>query len=155
MEHFPFAPVPPVIAALLRDAAAAYRQTARAEAILWSAQALAPSCLPVYFSLYKFYFYQGRLDDAEKVTRQGLAMAARLGGFEPDWRAATPASADWSDSGGPTHFYLFSLKALAFIRLRQRACADSAAILAKLSEIDPRDSIGADVIRDLARGVAD
>lgn len=154
-ENFPFAPeVPPVVAKLLQDAAAAYSQTHRAEAILWSAQAIAPSCLPVYFSLYKFYFYKHQLENAEQAARQGLAVAARLGGFDPDWRAATPHSADWNDCFGPQHFYLFSLKALAFICLRQQRADESRAILDKLEEIDLRDSVGASVIRDLVRGAA-
>lgn len=154
MPAFAFSgPVPPHIARLLSEAAAAYGQTHRAEAILWSAQALAPSCLTVYFSLYKFYFYKNRLEDAERVTRQGLAMAARLGAFEPDWRAATAAGVDWCDSTGPRRFYLFSLKALAFIRLRRNDIAESAALLAKLAELDPSDRVGAGVIRDLARAV--
>ena len=56
-ENFAFGrEVSSVIANLLREAAATYSQTFRAEAILWSAQAIDPTCLPVYFSLYKFYF---------------------------------------------------------------------------------------------------
>lgn len=152
-EHFPFGrEVPPVIARLLQDAAAAYAQTHRAEAILWSAQAIDPGCLPVYFSLYKFYFYKARLDMAEQVARQALTVAARHGAFNPDWRHASAGSTDWSDCYGPQHFYLFSLKALAFICLRRQRPEESRDILDKLAEIDPQDSVGASVIRDLMRG---
>lgn len=148
-EHFPFAQVPPVIARLLQDAAAAYAQTHRAEAILWSAQAIDPDCMPVYFSLYKFYFYKGRLDMAERAARQALTVAARLGAFDPDWRKASVSGPDWNDRTGPQHFYLFSLKALAFICLRCRRVEESRSILDKLEEIDPQDSVGAGVIRAL------
>jgi hypothetical protein len=51
---------------------------------------------------------------------------------------------------GPQHFYLFTLKALAFIRLRLGRPGESLALLNKLSELDPGDSVGSSVIRDLA-----
>ncbi|MFI4940098.1 MAG: hypothetical protein ACHP7O_07135, partial [Burkholderiales bacterium] len=120
--------------------------------ILWSAQAIDPDCLPVYFSLYKFYFYKGQLEMAEQVVRKALTVAARHACFDPDWRNAHAASADWSNSSSPQHFYLFTLKALAFICLRRGRPEESRDILDKLTEIDPQDSIGATVIRDLMRG---
>lgn len=154
-ESFPFdREVSPVIAKLLQDAAVAYGQMHRAEAILWSAQAIDPACLPVYFSLYKFYFYKGRLEMAERVARQALAVAARHGAFDPDWRNASAVTVDWNDRYGPQHFYLFSLKALAFICLRSKRAEECRDILDKLAEIDPQDSVGATVIRDLMRGAA-
>ncbi len=45
-------------------------------------------------------------------------------------------SADWSNRSGAQRFFLFSLKALAFIRLRQGDSKESERILAKLSELD-------------------
>lgn len=146
--------LPAPVIKLLRDAVEAYRQPNRAEAILWSAQAMYPKCLPIYFALYKFYFHQGRLDEAERATRLALAAAATAGGFDADWHGATPATVNWSDTLSPQHFYLFSLKALAFIRLRRGDRRESLAILQKLAEIDPGDSVGATVIRDLAAASA-
>lgn len=140
----------PVITQLLREAAAAYQQTSRAEAILWSAQAIDPTCLPMYFALYKFYFYKFRLADAEKVALMGLRTAAHQGGFPADWSRLSPLSASWSITDGPQHFYLFTLKALAFIRLRLGKREESLALLGKLRELDPGDSVGSSVIHDLA-----
>lgn len=130
-------------------AAAAYGQPNRAEILLWSAQAMYPECLPIYFALYKFYFYKGRLDEAERAARFALRAAAWAGGFPAEWASLNRTTVDWTDVRGPQHFYLFSLKALAFIRLRRGARQDSLAILKKLEEIDPDDSVGASVIRDL------
>jgi len=141
----------PATTRLLREAAAACGQAHRREAILWSAQAIEPTSLPVYFALYKFYCHQGRLEQAEAVVARALAEAARQGGFGADWRLAT-AGADWA--GGAHHFFLFSLKALAFIRLRRHCPQDTRAILAKLAELDPHDSVGASVVGDLLRGAA-
>jgi tetratricopeptide (TPR) repeat protein len=140
----------PVITQLLQDAAAVYQQTNRAEAILWSAQAIDPACLPVYFALYKFYFYKFRLEDAEKVALMGLKAAAKLGGFPSDWWRLSVYDANWDSAADAQHFYLFSLKALAFIRLRLGKREESLALLDKLKELDPKDSVGSSVIRDLA-----
>lgn len=51
---------------------------------------------------------------------------------------------------GAQHFYLFTLKALAFIRLRLGRREESLALLGKLRELDPGDSVGSSVIHDLA-----
>ncbi len=134
----------------LRDAA--YAEPARAEALLLDAQHLDPECLPVYFALYKFYFHRSRLADAERVARRALDTAARQAGFPADWATLAPDSVDWS--GRVAHFYLFSLKALAFIHLRQGRAQKACAILNKLVEIDPLDSVGASVIGSLATATA-
>lgn len=140
----------PVITQLLQEAAAVYQQSSRAEAILWSAQAIDPTCLPVYFALYKFYFYKFRLADAEKVALMGLGTAAHQGGFPAEWSHLSPTTAKWNSTEGAQHFYLFTLKALAFIRLRLGRREESLALLDKLRELDPNDSVGSSVIRDLA-----
>jgi tetratricopeptide (TPR) repeat protein len=137
---------------LLEQAMVSYGRTEDAERLLWEARRAAPDALPVYFSLYKFYFYKGDLANAELAARMALLAAARQGAFDADWRGLTPASADWSRYDGPAHFYLFSLKALSFIRLRQGDRGEALAILAKLAEIDPADSVGASVIRSIAEG---
>jgi hypothetical protein len=104
----------------------------------------------VYFALYKFYFYRGRLLEAERATLDGLTEAAAQGGFTDDWKQLHAGSADWTQATGPVRFYLFSLKALAFIRLRNVRTSEATAILAKLAELDPGDQVGGSVIRSLA-----
>lgn len=138
---------------LLDEAMSAYADTERAEALLKQAQTEAPDALPVYFSLYKFYFYKGRLEDAERSARLALEIAARQGGFANDFRALTADSADWSRHDGPQHFYLFSLKALAFIRLRRGDKRDCEQILDKLRELDQADTVGGSVIGSIAAGI--
>jgi tetratricopeptide (TPR) repeat protein len=148
---FPFAEeTPPRVAALLAEAGAAYRDEQRAEALLRAAQHADPQSLPAWFALYKFYFYRHRLPEAERVALEALAVAAAQGGFDADWTRLHCRSADWAAATGPARFYLFSLKALAFIRLRLDRAAESAALLAKLAELDPADRVGGSVIRSLA-----
>ena len=140
----------PKVAALLAEAASAHGDDARAETLLKAAQHTDPQCLAAYFALYKFYFYRGRLLEAEQAALDGLAVAGAQGRFASDWEILHPDSADWTPATGPVRFYLFSLKALAFIRLRSGRTTEAAAILAKLAELDPRDQVGASVIRSLA-----
>lgn len=168
-------PAPAAVDQRLVDAAASYADGALAETLLLEAHTLDPSCLPVYFALYKFYFYKSRLADrtearaavqgrtgcgfadAERIALAALDTAASQAGMPADWRQLTAQSANWTDTRGPQHFYLFSLKALAFIRLRRGRADTAQALLAKLAELDPSDTVGGSVIGSLAaatRGAA-
>jgi tetratricopeptide (TPR) repeat protein len=143
---------PAAVDAQLRAAAQVYADTSAAEAILQRALSMDTKCLATYFSLYKFYFYKHQLLNAEGAALMALEAAARQGGFNADWHRLDVNSSDWSRVDSPQHFYLFTLKALAFIRLRLNRRDEACAILDKLVELDPRDSVGADVIRALAAG---
>lgn len=79
-----------------------------------------------------------------------MKTAAAQGGFPADWWRLSVYDANWDSVDGAQHFYLFTLKALAFIRLRLGKCEESLALLDKLKELDPKDSVGSSVIRDLA-----
>ncbi|UZR27275.1 hypothetical protein [Methylococcus mesophilus] len=154
MRSFYAGEVPAQVGGLLEQAMSAYADTEQAEAYLRQAHAEAPEALSVYFSMYKFYFYKGRLADAERVVRMALEAAALQGGFPNDIEALTPGTVDWQRYDAPQHFYLFSLKALAFIRLRRGEREDCERLLAKLGELDRNDSVGASVIRAFAEGSA-
>lgn len=143
--------LPPRIIGYLNAAASAH-DWREAESLLWRAQATDHDCLQVYYTLYKFYFNHKRLGDAERATCLALDAAARLANIAADWRLQQKDSCDWSIVSSPQHFYLFSMKALAFIRLRQLRDTDAALILTKLREIDPDDSVGASVIESYAAG---
>lgn len=146
--------LPPRVAGYLAAAAAAAGDWRDAESLLWRAQAADPECLHVYYILYKFYFRHQRLGDAERAACLALDAAARQAHISADWRQQDHNCCDWSQVDTAQHFYLFSLKALAFIRLRQQRLEDAAQILAKLHEIDPHDSVGASVIEAYATGAA-
>ncbi len=143
---------PPRIAGYL-SAAALTHDWREAESLLLRAQAAAPDCLHVYYTLYKLYATRNRLGDAEKTALMALDEAARQAEISSEWETLSRQSCDWQRVNSPQHFYLFSLKALAFIRLRQQRLADARTILNKLAEIDLDDSVGASVIRAYADGV--
>ncbi|QSA99230.1 hypothetical protein [Methylococcus sp. EFPC2] len=145
--------LPDKVGGLLEEVMSSYADTARAETLLQQAHSAAPDALPVYFSMYKFYFYKGRLEDAELAARQALETAARQGGFPSDFRQLTAESTDWTRHDSPQHFYLFSLKALAFIRLRQGDKEGCEQLLGKLGELDKSDTVGGSVIGSIAAGL--
>jgi tetratricopeptide (TPR) repeat protein len=142
--------IKPEVNACLQQAVACANDFERARALLHQAKEMDPDQLEVYTALYKFYFYRGYLDEAEMVTGESLARAAQQGGFDPDYTVLTPSSTDWQQQDGAARAYLYSLKALAFIRLRKDDRAGALAVLDKLQELDPEDQVGGSVIVELA-----
>lgn len=124
------------------------------EGLLWEAHQMAPQALPVYYALYKFYFNRRRLEEAERAALIGLDAAARQLGISADWTGLTPDSTDWT-AGGAARFFLFTLKALAFINLRRENPDRAEELLGKLRVLDPEDQVGYSVIALLAKGGAE
>jgi tetratricopeptide (TPR) repeat protein len=145
--------VPAALDGRLLEAARSYANTSRAESLLLDAHKLDPECLPVYFSLYKFYFYSHRLHEAKEIVLAALATAARQAKISSDWSQLTKNSAAWNETSSPAHFYLFSLRALAFIYLRLGRHEEANSLLDKLLELDTGDGVGASVVRSLAAAV--
>ncbi len=124
-------------------------------AALQDAYRAAPDQVETLIAMFKLLFYQGETVQAESLVREALLKASRQGGFAADWQALDKTSADWCDPRGPGRLYLYTLKALAFIRLRQDELESASAILQAMQRIDPEDRVGADVLRDLMEGVAE
>lgn len=144
--------MPPEIDTILQEAVVLYEDTEQAEARLQKAFAMAPERLEVYVALYKFYFYKNRIDEAETIALKALTEAAKQGCFSAEWSCLNSESSEWSPAADAQRFFLYTLKALAFINLRKGNNHNAEALLNKLLELDPRDQVGASVIRDLAIG---
>ncbi|WP_345534600.1 hypothetical protein [Viridibacterium curvum] len=122
------------------------------ESLLWTAQVSSPDCLPVYYLLYKYHASRRQFDLAEKAARSGLLHAAQQAGLPADWQAAEAGCADFSHTG-PARFWLFTLKALAFILLRQGRTEEASAALNKIRQVHGGASgLGDDVIAALLEG---
>ena len=145
--------IKPEVNASLQSAVACANDFDRARELLYQARELDPDQLEVYIALYKFLFYRGHLDEAKLVAEEALQRAALRGGFNADWRQLSSASSDWSQGDGPARTYLYSLKALAFISLRQGKHVQARALLEKLQQLDPEDLVGGSVIRQLAEAL--
>jgi hypothetical protein len=127
-----------------------------AENLFLQAQTLDSHCLQTYFALYKFYFFQKRLVDAERIVMAGLEESAKQGGFPNDYRRLAQNLQKWNLYADESAlFYLYTLKALAFIKLRLGFTLDAKIVLSHLQRLDPEDLSGASVIMDLAAGVTE
>lgn len=147
--------IPERVNAWLQAAALRPGDTAWAEENIKRALAENPEQLETYVALYKLYCYRGRFIEAETMARTALAKAAAQAGVAADWRTLTSDSTDWGQPDGPARLLLYSLKALAFISLRQEKLDEAGATLDLLARLDPEDRVGASVVRDMAGGLFD
>ena len=157
-ERVTFSPnIPTEVNNLLQAAVAASTvDQNQAETLFLQAQTLDSHCLQTYFALYKFYFFQKRLADAERIVLAGLEEAAKQGGFPNDYRRLVQNRQQWNlYANDSTLFYLYTLKALAFIKLRLGFMVDAQLVLSHIQQLDPEDLSGASVIMDLAAGVTE
>lgn len=136
--------VPEAVRTLLHQAAVA-APDARG-ALLWTAQAIAPSTLAVYYALYKYHAGRREFAQAERAAQRGLHEAAAQAGLAPDWQAVGPGCGADFHADGPARFWLFTLKALAFIRLRSGRPEESRALLDHIEHLQPGARVGHDVI---------
>lgn len=153
-----FGELPGEINDLLQAGVLAYRTDGEAaDALFREALKLDPQALPTYFCLYKIHTYRGRLDDARAIAESGLAEAARQAGWSADWRlwpsppCEAGQTATQADAG---RFALYTLKALAFIALRDDRTEDAGGMLAALRKLDPQGEVGWSVVAELAEGCA-
>lgn len=143
-------PVPPGIEPLLHDAAACYGEE-KAEAKLLRAYFLAPEQLVVLVALYRYYFYQHRLEDALVVAGRAMSIVARRLELPQNWEQLHPEQIGHAvlRSMGLLRFYLMVMKATGYIHLRLGNSAVGQAMLEKLVELDSHDRLGAKVLLDV------
>ena len=150
-EVINFGELPEEIDSLLQQGVAAYRHDrSRADHLFRQALAAAPRELPIYFCLYKIHTYQGNLDEAQSAAENGLREAARQAEWPLDWRQWRP-QAGLPDGAG--RFALYTLKALAFIHLRQNDSQGAVEMLDMLKQLDPAGAVGWPVVAALAEGI--
>lgn len=143
-------PLPAGIEPLLNDAAASYGEDV-AEALLLRAYFLAPEQLVVLVALYRYYFYQHRLDDALIVADRTLAIVSRRLDLPAKWQQLHPEHIGHAvlRSMGLLRFYLMVLKASGYIHLRMGKASTGQAMLEKLIELDSHDRLGGKVLLDV------
>ena len=131
------------VARLLMDAADKYGSE-EAESLLLRANLLAPQHLMVLVALYRYYFYQHRLEDALLVAESTLAVVGRRLDFPETWVYLREANvgAGVLKSMGLVRFYLMVLKAAGYINLRLGHLETGKAMLEKLVQLDSHDRIG-------------
>ena len=139
----------PEVNVWLQNAVACADDFERARSYLYKAREIDPDQLEVYVALYKFCFYRGRLEEAEQIALDALTRAADKGGFARDWRLLDKTSTNWNSLDSPARLYLYSLKALGFIRLRKGNYSGASKVLETLMSLDPEDQVGGSVVLTL------
>jgi len=122
----------------------------RTERLIDDARHALPARLELDIAMYKLHAYSGRLESAEELILSTLERAAAAAGFAADAAALDPTEARWLPATGPTRIYLYSLKALGFVRLRREDLSGALSALEALDRLDPTDQVGGSVVRDMA-----
>lgn len=145
-------PIAPEVERLIAAAGAGYGSD-EAENLLLRAYFRAPGQLVVLVALYRYYFYQHRLDDALVVADRTLAAVANRLNLPERWQQLHPEQLGYAAmrSIGLLRFYLTVLKAAGYINLRLGRAAEGEAMLEKLIEIDARDRLGGKALLDVYR----
>lgn len=128
---------------LIAMAAANYGND-EAELMLLRANFIAPQHLLVLVALYRYYFYQHRLEDALLVAESTLAVVGRRLKFPDTWQYLREINIGQGvmHSMGLVRFYLMVLKATGYVHLRLGNFETGQAMLQKLVELDSHDRIG-------------
>lgn len=137
-------PLPSEAEQLINSAARQYGDP-EAEMSLLKAHLVAPENLAVLVGLYRYYFYQHRLEDALKVAERAMQLSGRHLGLKGDWNDLdeTRLAGAAANSFGLLRFYLLALKAASIVLLRLGKIAASKARLRKLAALDSKDLLGA------------
>lgn len=143
-------PVPDGIDQLIAEAGRNYGEET-AEALLLRAYFLAPEALVVLVALYRYYFYQHRLEDALIVADRAMAIVARRLELPDAWQRITIDHVGHAvlRSMGLLRFYLHVLKAAGYINLRLERFQTGKAMLEKLVELDSHDRLGAKALLEV------
>lgn len=145
--------IPAAVKNVLLEATRIYPDLEATEVLLEKAHSMAPQQLEVYYARYKFYFYNKRLELAEQIALEGLHQAALQSGFDSDWMKLNQSSGNWLKPNDTERFYLYTLKALGFIFMRQARLTESETVLKKLKELDQLDTVGGSVVMDILSGL--
>lgn len=140
-------PISPEVESLLAQAAQNYAE-GKAEICLLRAYFLMPENLSVLVGLYRFYYYQHRLEDTLKVAYRAMSVAAERLGLPDDWRELHPDHLGSAvlRSMGLLRFYLLALKGAGYVSLRLGEVEQGMQMLGQVSALDAQDRLGASAL---------
>lgn len=133
----------------LRLASHSYADSVKAEMHLTLAKAIEPNNPVVRVGEYRYYFYKGRLEEALKVAESCLKLTAQELGLPTQWQLVSPEHADFSNEEAAHRFYLFCLKAYAYLLLRLDRIEQGWQATDKLLLLDPNNKVGGQVLLDV------
>ena len=122
----------------------------RTERLIDDARHAMPGRLELNVAMYKLLAYSGRLEAAEALIDETLFKAAEAGGFDPDPARLKADDPRWQSATGNDRLYLYSLKAMGFVRLRRENVDGAVSVLDELARLDPLDQVGGSVVAGMA-----
>ncbi|MBZ0106154.1 MAG: hypothetical protein K8H84_11040 [Sulfuricella denitrificans] len=142
--------LPPAAERCLQQAAGSYGDDRAAEKYLHQALALAPQHAAVYIAFYRFHFYRNQISQALPYAELCLGLAARELKLDQDWTQVQREDASFSDfSAFVPRFFLFSLKAYGYLKLRLGELEAGRVAVEKVIQLDPADRVGAAVLLEV------
>ncbi len=144
--------LPAAAAEALRMAAESHAFDEIAERHLAVAAQIMPDHAAVLIGQYRYYFYKGRLQEALAVACRCLVKAARDNDLPSDWHQVQPHNAAFGsyDAVLP-RFYMFTLKAYAYLQLRLGDYGEGQDAAVKLLALDPTDKVNARLLLDVVQ----
>ena len=106
----------------------------------------------VLVALYRYFYYQHRLEDARLVADRVLQVFARRLELPENWCDLNEVRFRNGVMISITliRFYLLALKGAGYLDLRLGEHASALARLRKVVELDPKDRLGAKALLDVA-----
>lgn len=139
----------PVAEEQLRLASLSYANDAKAESHLALARAAAPDNPVVKIGEYRYYFYKGRLIEALEVARESLVIVAKELSLPSQWQVVESSHGNFAADDAAHRFYLFCLKAYAYLLLRLNRMEEGTQAVNKLLELDYGNKVGGRVLLDV------
>ena len=123
-----------------------------AEESLMRAYFLEPEHPMVLVALYRYFYYQHRLEDALLVAERVLQVFAKRLGLPENWRELTEVGVGSGVMVSMTliRFYLLALKGAGCLELRLGEYESALARLQKVVELDSNDRLGAHGVLEMA-----
>ncbi|MES9813444.1 MAG: hypothetical protein ABW161_11250 [Candidatus Thiodiazotropha sp.] len=138
--------------ACLERAAESYGEML-SEASLMRAYFLEPEHPMVLVALYRYFYYQHRVEDALLVAERVLQVFSKRLGLPGDWHNLTEMQIGNGVmvSMAMIRFYMLALKGAGYLELRLGEYESAMARLNKVVELDSKDRLGAQASLDVAR----
>lgn len=129
---------------LILEASRAYAD-GNAEPLLLKAYQMDPKSLTVLVALYRFYYYQHRLEEAIEIAYQAMSVTAPMIAFPDHWTEITQDHLGLGvmRSFTTVRFYLLALKGCAYLHLRLNRIETGVTMLNKVIAMDSKDRLGA------------
>jgi tetratricopeptide (TPR) repeat protein len=135
------------------DCAAEQYAEGRAERSLMRAYFLEPEHPMVLVALYRYFYYQHRLEEALMVAERVLVVFAKRLELPDNWREITELriGSGVMISMALIRFYMLALKGAGYLEFRLGHYDSAIERLEKVAELDSRDRLGAKSLLNIAR----